>query len=385
MKSKMIRLLLLVLVSLQGAFPVYAAKKHHVRPGWARLDSLIGDSFTFAGKTPLKVANIRGVFGEWIAVGKHGTVYCSRGASHQVWERRPDGKVALVAGRGTPGDFGNGGPAVLAALTTPEGLAVGPDGSLYIADFGANKIWRVDASGIITAFAGTGVAGFSGDGGPAVKAQLNHPLDLAIGPKGSVFVVDQGNCRIRKISHSGIITTIAGNGMSGFSGDGGPSVKAEFNSLSGIAVDSVGNIYVCDWGNRRVRRITPNDIVTTFAGDGYWNDPGTHGDGGPAVKAELSGPIDVTIGSNGTVYIDDDWDCAIRRVGQDGIITTFVGCARPSVTNHELAHLPEASTIGPEGNLYFSEDLIGVDQPYGGIEGIIHEVEPAGTQYSAKQ
>ncbi len=250
MKSNMVCLMLVVIVSIPICLRASLAQG---RGQQMQSAGMVRGSHPLSNRlaSSNRIKYVRGIRGEWIAVGHDGNIYCSRGS--QVWMKKPNGKVLPVAGEGSPGNTGDGGPAIYAQLTSPTGLAVGPHGSLYIADLGNNNIRRVNSAGIITTVAGTGVAGFSGDGGPAIHAELKHPMGLAIGPHGSIYVVDQGNSRVRKITPSGTISTVAGDGVCGFSGDGGPAVHAEMSSPMGIAVDRLGNIYIADWGNRRVR------------------------------------------------------------------------------------------------------------------------------------
>ncbi len=383
MKSNMACLMLVVIVSIPLCLRASLAQG---RGQQMQSAGMVRGSHPLSNRlaSSNRIKYVRGIRGEWIVVGHDGNIYCSRGS--QVWMKKPNGKVLPVAGEGSPGNTGDGGPAIYAQLTSPTGLAVGPHGSLYIADLGNNNIRRVNSAGIITTVAGTGVAGFSGDGGPAIHAELKHPMGLAIGPHGSIYVVDQGNSRVRKITPSGTISTVAGDGVCGFSGDGGPAVHAEMSSPMGIAVDRLGNIYIADWGNRRVREVSAHGIITTIAGNGYWGDYGPNGNGGPATSAELSGPRDVTVGKNGAIYIDDDWDGAIREASPDGILSTFVHKRELGDVGHgAIACLPVSSAIGPHGDFYFAEELIGVRQVYFGPEGLIREVKVASSRSLAKK
>ena len=187
----------------------------------------------------------------------------------------PDGTIRTVAGaanagcgtyNGCPGFLGDGGPAASARLVGPQGVAVDTRGNILIADTGDNRIRKVTPGGIITTVAGSspvgtnpGQGGFSGDGGPAIDAQLSVPADVAVDGAGNVYIADYGNNRIRKVSQDGIITTIAGNGTQGYSGDGGPATRASFLWPSALAVDSAGNIYVVDTGNNAIRVLRPVD------------------------------------------------------------------------------------------------------------------------------
>jgi sugar lactone lactonase YvrE len=172
-------------------------------------------------------------------------------------------------------------------------------------------IRRVSPDGIITTIAGTGATGFSGDGGPATQAQLRAPIGIAADSAGNVYFADQANNRIRKISVAGIISTVAGNGNQGFSGDGGPATNAAIDGPFGVAVDRAGVVYVTDSRNSRIRRVGLDGIITTIAGTG---DPGFSGDGGPPLQARLQGPHGVVVDAAGNVYIADTANDRIRKV-----------------------------------------------------------------------
>ncbi|MBN1482472.1 hypothetical protein EH223_10545 [candidate division KSB1 bacterium] len=219
--------------------------------------------------------------------------------------------------------------------------------------------------GIITTVAGNGISGFNGDGGLANEASLRSPYDTAIGPDGSLFIVDTWNQRVRKVEPYGVIKTIAGNGTSGFDGDGGPAVQAKLSYPKGIAVGPDGSIYIADTGNDRIRRVDPNGIITTIAGSG--NPSGPRGDGGPATEAKLRVPEGVDIASDGSLYIADTQHDGgiqglIRRVGPDGIITTVAGFVRTGGSYYRdgvpatsvYIDLPRDVAVGPDGCFYFS-------------------------------
>ncbi|MFZ1081171.1 MAG: Ig-like domain-containing protein, partial [Candidatus Kryptoniota bacterium] len=322
----------------------------------------------------------------WIAVAPDGTIYFSEQSSSQVWKRCTDGSIVLVAGTGTYGYSGDGGPATRAMLHSPSGLALGADGSLYIADTYNDCIRRVDPLGIIATYAGNGGGhwGYGGDGGLAVNSYLNLPAGLAIGTDGSLFIADQGNTVIRMVNPAGIIKTVAGNGQGGYGGDGGPALQAKLSNPFGVDVDGQGNIYIADYGNRRIRKVTPQGIITTIAGNGKWNAADPNGDGGPATNAELEQPMGVTVGRDGSVYIDDygtnnynSWNGSVRRVSPEGIISTYLNQSKLKV-NDVYAHSPMSSAIGPDGNFYFSDDRWSASGSSVYFYGdIIHEVTPA--------
>jgi len=215
---------------------------------------------------------------------------------------------AEFSGGGEGGDFG---------------LAVAADGSVYISDPGDSRVRVIDASGVTHAYAGTGVdEGYDGDGGLATQALLSGPGEIALGPDGSIYVVDQWGTVVRRVSPEGIISTVAGTGEWGFGGDGGPAVDAQFEWISGIAVGADGSLYIADPYSSRIRRVGPNGIVTTIAGTGL---DGVSGDGGLARQAALSFPRDIAVAPDGSLYIADSGNARIRRITSDGRIDTVAG------------------------------------------------------------
>ena len=248
-----------------------------------------------------------------LAVDAEGTIYLGGGDGPDIDNRvirvDPSGDVTTVAGTGEPGSSGDGGPATEARLAHVWDVAVDDEGNLYIS--ADNRIRKVDTSGIITTIAGTGVPGFSGDGGPSVAAQLDSPHGIAVDPDGNIVFIDAQNQRIRRIDAQGVITTIVGNGELGFSGDGGPATDARINMPEQLWVDDKGNIYVADTFNRRVRKIDTDGIITTVAGNGT---QAFSGDGGPAASAGLAKISGVAVGPDGALYIADSAHDRVRKV-----------------------------------------------------------------------
>jgi len=236
------------------------------------------------------------------------------------------GVISTVAGDGQPRLAGDGGRAADASLNAPAGLVVDSSGNLYISDSGNACIRRVAADGTITTIAGNGRAGFSGDGGPATAAQLAFPTGLAIDPAGNLYVADTDNQRIRMIAPDGTITTVAGTGDQGYSGDGGPATAAELISPFSVVVDAAGNLYIADFGNSVVRKVTPNGIISTVAGVGQ---PGYSGDGGPASEAALMAPYGLAVTAKGDLLVADFGAHAIRAISPAGTITTVAGTGAP--------------------------------------------------------
>ena len=226
-------------------------------------------------------------------------------------------KVYTVAG----GAVGDGGPATGAALNHAEHAAYDGKGNLYIADYFAHRIRKVNKAGVISTIAGNGISGYSGDGGQAKSAKISFPTGLIVDPAGNILFSDDGNSRVRKIDTSGIITTIAGNGIAGYSGDGGPATSAELNAPWGLAVKGK-NLYIADSRNNVIRKIDGSGNIHTVAGNGV---AGFGGDGGPATQASLSDPVAVFADSSGDFYIADWANHRARRVDSQGTIITFAG------------------------------------------------------------
>jgi len=249
------------------------------------------------------------------AVDSAGDLYIADTSNSRI-RKVSNGVITTVAGNGTWGYSGDSGPATSAELSYPEGIAVDSASNLYIADTGTARVRKV-SNGVITTVAGNGNFGYSGDNGPATSAALSYPRGIAVESPGNVYIADTSNNRIRQVSN-GVITTVAGNGTPGFSGDNGAATNAELNSPWAIAVDSAGNLYVADTSNFRIREVS-NGVITTVAGNGT---QGLSGDNGPATSAQLCFPQGVTLDSAGNLYIAD---CSrVRRVS-GGVITTIAG------------------------------------------------------------
>ena len=263
-----------------------------------------------------------------VAVDAAGSLFFANTYTHRIRRVDPSGTITTVAGTGEQGYSGDGGPAVQAQLDSPLGVAVDAAGNLYIADTYNHRIRRVDPSGTITTVAGTGGPGYSGDGGPAVQARLHYPAGVAAAAAGNLYIADTGNHRILWVEPSGTITTVAGTGVPGHTGDGGPAVQAQLRFPGDVAVDATGNLYIADTDNDRIRRVDPSGTITTVAGTG---EPGHTGDGGPAVQARLYSPADVAVDAAGNLYIADTYNDRIRRVDPSGTITTVAdGLSNPA-------------------------------------------------------
>ncbi|MFE5832735.1 RICIN domain-containing protein [Streptomyces sp. NPDC056488] len=230
--------------------------------------------------------------------------------------------ISTIAGTGAGGFEGDEGPAVSARLNYPYGIAVDGAGTLYFSDHGNHRIRKVTADGTISTIAGTGTAGYKGDNVPATSAQLNWPRDVAVDGEGTVYIADSSNHRIRKVTADGTISTVAGTGRAGFGGDGGLATSAQLNNPFGLAVDGTGVLYVAEYNGHRVRRITADGKISTIAGTGG---AGSKGDGGPAASAQLNRPQALAVDGAGGLCIADSDNHRIRKVAADGTISTVAG------------------------------------------------------------
>ncbi|GHB28668.1 MULTISPECIES: RICIN domain-containing protein [Streptomyces] len=257
-----------------------------------------------------------------IAVDNTGVIYFSDFSNHRVRKITTDGRISTVAGTGVAGPGGDNGLAVQAQLNGPREVAVDKAGVLYIADAENHRIRKVTADGKITTVAGTGTAGSGPDGGAATAAPLNRPFGVAVDSVGSLYVLEYNNHRVRKVTADGKISTVAGTGTAGPGGGGGPAVSATLYRPFGIAVDAADDLYIADTENHRVRKVTADGKISTVAGTGT---AGAGGDGGLAASAQLNRPMGVVVDSAGTLYITDFANNRVRAVAADGKISTVAG------------------------------------------------------------
>ena len=266
--------------------------------------------------------------------------------------------ITTVAGTGVVGNSGDGGQATTAQLNTPNSLAKDVAGNFYIADYSNNVIRKINTAGIITTFAGNNIAGYSGDGGQATLAQLKNPTGVLVDNIGNVYICDESNLVVRKVNTLGIITTIAGNHTAGYSGDGGQATVAQLNDPTGLALDAMGNLYIADVDNQVVRKIDVTGIITTIAGNGI---AGYSGDGGQAKTAQLNTPIYVATDAANNIYIADAANNVIRKINTAGIITTFAGnhtvgySGDGGQANTAELNKPEGVAIDAANNVYIGD------------------------------
>jgi len=309
-----------------------------------------------------------------VAIDGAGNLFIADRFSYRIRKVSPSGIITTVAGDGTGrgvwpygGPATDDGPATSSQLSGPRGVAADRAGNLFIADSGNHRIRKVSAGGIITTVAGNGTQGISGDGGPARSAQLNGPIGVTVDGAGNLFTLDAGNGpqgRVRKVSPNGIITTVAGNGTGGFSGDGGPATSAALGGFAecnracgGVAVDGAGNLFIADVGNFRIRKVSPSGIITTVAGNGG---EGFSGDGGPATDAQLFYPVGVTVDDASNLFIAESG--RVRKVSPSGIIAMMAGGGRVPGSSADggpatsaLLTFPNALAVDGAGNLFFAD------------------------------
>jgi len=257
-----------------------------------------------------------------VAVDSHGNVFIADTGNQRIREVGTNGIITTVAGNGALGYSGDGGAATNATLGNPYGVAVDAYGNVYIADTGNDRIREVGTNGVITTVAGNGTLGYSGDGGAATNATLGHPYGVAVDSHGNVFIADAGNQRIREVGTNGNIATVAGNGTLGYSGDGGAATNASINQPRSVAVDAFGNLFIADAGNNCIREVDTNGIIATVAGIGT---VGYSGDGGSATEAELNNPTAVAVDGMGDIFMADSGNNCIREVDVSGVISTVAG------------------------------------------------------------
>lgn len=262
--------------------------------------------------------------------------------------------ISTVAGNGVPGSSGDGGQATDALLHGPAGMYMSASGDVYFADQYNNRIRKIDGSGVITTVAGSDTMGFSGDGGPATDARLNFPVNVTFDGNGNMYIADRGNHRVRMVSGSGTITTVAGNGVAGFGGDGDTATNASLNQPSGVAVDDSGNVYIADKLNNRIRKVDAMGMISTIVGTGA---AGYNSDDQPfTTMVTVNRPSDVVIAPSGELYFADTYNNMIRKIdnetGKVRTIKAQLSWVPAIVDNITWTSWPVGLDFDSHGNLY---------------------------------
>ncbi len=296
-----------------------------------------------------------------LATDALGNLYLADYGSNRVRKiNATSGIITTLAGTGTNGYSGDGGQATAAKIGDPYDVVLDANGNLFIADYANQRIRKVNTSGVISTFAGNGVAGYTGDGGQATAAELDHPNGLAIDVSGNIYILDLTSGVVREVNTSGVISTIIGNGVAGFSGDGGQATAAEIDNPRGIGTDASGNLYISDAGNERIRKVTASSgIISTIAGNGV---AGASGNGGPATAAEVNLDWDIKVNkTTGDIYFIDYDNPSARKINTSGIISDVAGDIHSGYTGDggqaTVAELfqPLGLGIDPTGNIYIGD------------------------------
>ena len=328
---------------------------------------------------------------EGVTIDSTGNIYFADASNHQILKMdRATGLLTVIAGTGMAGYTGDGGQATLATLNHPVSLAFSPAGELYFSDSNNSVIRKINLStGIISTVVGSGVRGFSGDGGAATLAQLNYPSGIAFDNAGNLFIADTSNHRVRKVDVTGVINTVAGTTL-GYSGDGGAATLARLYNPSGIAIDQNNNVYIADTLNHRIRKIDTAGIITTVAGTGL---AGYSGDGGQGSFAQLSQPYDIHFDATGNLMIADTANHRIRKLNlSTGVISTVVGSGSAGFAGDGGAALqaslyyPYRFTVDTYSNFYIADFTYKVVRMAGNVIDIPASVSfPVVDTYGAQQ
>jgi uncharacterized protein (TIGR03437 family) len=301
-----------------------------------------------------------------VAVDSSGNVYIADLVNLRIRKLTSSGTISTAAGNGNFSYSGDGGQATSAQLNTPQAVATDSNGNLYIADTANHVVRKVTAAGVISTIAGNGTAGSGGDGGAATSAQLHSPQGIAVDASGNnVYVSDTQNARVRRITN-GTINTVAGNGTPGFGGDGGTATSAQLNIPAGLALDAAGDLYIADFSNNRIRKVTNGTIATVAGNVGQ----GYSGDGLAATAAELTTPMGVATDSSGNLYIADTGNNAVRMVNAGGFISTVAGNGLAGYSGDggpalsAMVGSPNGVAVDASGSIYISDGSLFVRKVY---------------------
>lgn len=279
---------------------------------------------------------------EGLVVDQDGSILLADSYNHVVLRIDQDGYLTRFAGNGRRGRGGEGIQATESSLAFPCDVRLDSKGNVFIADLNNHRIRKISRDGLITTVAGTGVPGYSGDGGPAVNAQLNTPYGILLDKDDNLLIADSNNDVIRKVGSDGIIQTIAGTGQEGYDGDGGPARAAKLNTPQSLAVDAAGRIYIGDEHNDAIRIIDVDGTIRTLVGS---KGPGFSGDGGPASQAQIADPENLWVRQDGAILISVRDNARLRIVSPDGIINTFAG--RGPTSSHDYYGPISLPTVEP--------------------------------------
>ncbi len=268
--------------------------------------------------------------------------------------------ISTMGGDGKQPYAGDGGYAVYGSFSTPTGMAIDKKGDIYLSDQKNNRIRKINSYGVLTTAAGYGSGGMTGDGGPATAAKVNNPQGITVDQYGNIYFADASNHRIRKIDTAGLITTVAGNGIGGYSGDDTSALMAQLYQPTGVTIDKDGNMFIADCLNHRIRKVNTAGIISTVAGTGV---AARFGDGSAATSAQLNRPNDVAVGTDGSLYIADAFNNAIRKVDPNGIITTVAGSDNGvagfggdnGVAGQSKVSRPLSVATDKKGNVFFAD------------------------------
>jgi len=316
-----------------------------------------------------------------LTVDQAGNLYIADSANNRIRRVDTAGVITTVAGDGTAASTGDGGPATEAGVDTPLDIAADGEGNIFVYDL-SGRIRKINAAGTITTFAGGGTSGFRGDGRPATEAQLLGPAAAVVDSVGNAYIADRDNNRVRRVASDGIITTYAGSGVAGFSGDGGRAVDAELSGPSGLAVDGQGNLYVSDYWNQRIRKVSPDGVITTVAGTGQ---VGFAGDGGPATAARFNGLWALAVDPSGNLFVSDSANQRIRRITPAGLITTVAGSGTQGFVKEGVPALdarfqyPRGVAADGHGNVFIADTGNGRIRKLS-PDGIVRSVAGSGEQ-----